>query len=149
MRDEAYGQVPEEPPLPQAAGTEYFSLDVGDVLAAGPGFSPNFGGRSASCGTLWSTSSTLCVLLPWCKFSMHFCCRWWNSCQASSGSSTRSNLIPSRLSKCSRSCPRMSLCERLFANRSWRNSWWKCRRILATLLPSLLSKPLGGGQQRR
>ena len=43
-------------------------------------------------------------------------------------STTRSHLIPSRLSKCPRSCPMMSLCEPLFAIRSWRNSWWKCRR---------------------
>ena len=34
VRDEVHGQVPEEP-TPQAAGTEYSSLDVEVVLAAG------------------------------------------------------------------------------------------------------------------
>ena len=36
--------------------------------------------------------------------------------------------FPSRLSKCPRSCLMMSPCELRFAIRSWRNSWWKCRR---------------------
>ena len=34
----------------------------------------------------------------------------------------------SRLSKYPRSCLSMSLCARPCAFRSWRNSWWKCRR---------------------
>ena len=33
-------------------------------------------------------------------------------------------------------------------SRSWQSSWWKCRRTLVTLLPSLPCKPLSGGQQR-
>ena len=83
-----------------------------------------------------------------CRSSTLLCRIWWNSCQTSSGSSTRSYLIPSRLSKCPRSCPRTFLCERLFAMRSWWKSWWKCRRTLVMQLPSLPRKPVGGGQQR-
>ena len=56
------------------------------------------------------------------------CRRWWNSCRTSSASFGRSHLIPSRLSKCPGSCLRTSPCERQFASRSWRSSWWKCRR---------------------
>ena len=41
---------------------------------------------------------------------------------------TRFYLIPSRLSRCPRSCLTMFRCEPWFARRSWRNSWWKCRR---------------------
>ena len=73
-----HGHVPEHP-TPQAAGTEYFSLDVEDVSCrrvAALGFSPSLGRRSGSSGTLWSTLSTLCVFLPWCKFSVHQCRRW-------------------------------------------------------------------------
>ena len=66
-------------------------------------------------GTLWSTLPTSCALLPRCRFSMHLCRRWWNSCWTSCISSTRSRLILSRLSKCPRSCPMMSLCEPLCA----------------------------------
>ena len=65
---------------------------------------------------------------PMCRSSTLLCRRRWNSCRTSSSSSTRSCLIPSTLSKCPRSCPRTSLCSPLCAFRSWRNSWWKCRR---------------------
>ena len=41
--------------------------------------------------------------------------------------------VPSRLSKCPRSCSMTSLSARLCASRSWRNSWWKCRRLYPTL----------------
>ena len=44
-----------------------------------------------------------------------------------------SRLILSRLSKCPRSCPSMSLCARPCALRSWWNSWWKFRRQCLTL----------------
>ena len=45
-----------------------------------------------------------------------------------SSSFVHTHLILSRLSKCPRSCLSMSLSARLCAFRSWRNSWWKCRR---------------------
>ena len=38
--------------------------------------------------------------------------------------------------------------ERRSGLRSWRNSWWKCRRTVFTLLPLWLFVPLGGRQQR-
>ena len=80
------------------------------------------GNRSGSRGTPWSLLSTSSALLPWCRSSTLLCRRRWNSCQTSSVSSTRSCLIPSRLSKCPRSCLMMSLCERLRAIRSWRSA---------------------------
>ena len=52
----------------------------------------------------------------------------WYSCLTCSAFFGRSHLIPSRLSKCPRSCLRTSPCERQFASRSWWNSWWKCLR---------------------
>ena len=88
--------------------------------AAARGRSWILGRRRGSCGTPWSTLSTLCALLARCNFSMHLCRRWWNSCRTSCISSTRSRLILSRLSKCPRSCLMMS--EPLFATRNWRNS---------------------------
>ena len=63
-----------------------------------------------------------------CRLSMILRRRWWNSCRTSCISSTRSRLIPSRLSRCPRTCPMMFLCEPACVIRSWRNSWWKCRR---------------------
>ena len=45
----------------------------------------------------------------------------------------RYHLFPSRLSKCPRSCSMTSLCALLCASRSWRNSWWKCRRSFPIL----------------
>ena len=104
-------------------------------LAGGglPAWQSRRGHRSGSRGTPWSILSTLSALLPWCRSSMLLCRRRWNSCQTSSGSLTRSCLIPSRSSKCPRSRPRTSPCALLCANRSWWNSWWKCR--LSCLLP--------------
>ena len=69
---------------------------------------------------------------PLCRLSMILCRRWWNSCLTCSAFFGRSHLIPSRFSKCPRSCLRTSLCERSFASRSWRNSWWKCRQSYPT-----------------
>ena len=40
--------------------------------------------------------------------------------------------LSSRLSKCRRSCLTMFLCDVCVATRSWRNSWWKCRRSYPT-----------------
>ena len=48
------------------------------------------------------------------------------SCGTSCISSTRSRLTANRLSKCPRSCLRTSLCELLFAIRSWRTRLSKC-----------------------
>ena len=61
---------------------------------------------------------------------MFLCRRWGNSCQISSSSLPRScRWLPSRLSKCRRSCLMMFLCDVPVATRSWWNSWWKCRRF--------------------
>ena len=65
--------------------------------------------------------SSLPTSLLWCTFWMHLWRRWWNCCRTSR---TRSHPIPSRLSMSPRSCLRTSLCERLFATRTWQNSWW-------------------------
>ena len=72
--------------------------------------------------------STSSALLPWCRSSTLLCRRLWNRCQTRSSSSPRSYLTLSRLSKCPRSCSRTSLCALACARRSWRNSWWRCRR---------------------
>ena len=81
--------------------------------------------RDGFCGTLWDICP--CLLL------MSLCRRWWTSCRTLSISSPHSRLILSRLSKCPRSCPSMSLCARPCALRSWWNSWWKYRRQCLTL----------------
>ena len=61
---------------------------------------------------------------------MLLCCRRWNSCRMSCSSSPRRcRWLPSRLSKCPRSCLTMFLRDVCVATRSWRNSWWKCRRF--------------------
>ena len=53
----------------------------------------SLGRKSGSSGTSWSTSLTLCVSLPWCRFSMHLCRKWGNICRTSCLSSTRPCLI--------------------------------------------------------
>ena len=101
VRDEVHGQVPGDP-TSQAAGSEYFSLDVEDVPAAR--LRPlSLGRRNVSSGTLWSTFSTLCVLLPWCKFS--------------DGGS-----VAGRHALLRRASTTMSLCVLFHAIRSWWNS---------------------------
>ena len=77
------------------------------------------------CGMPWSILPTL---HRWCKNSMLLCRRWSISCRTLSNSFVRSHLTLSRLSKCPGSCLMMSPCAPLCAIRSWRNSWWKCRR---------------------
>ena len=57
------------------------------------------GHRNGSSSAPWSSSPTSC---PWSRFWIFLCRRWWNSCR--------------------------TLCALLFLIRSWRNSWWKCRR---------------------
>ena len=85
------------------------------------------GRRRSCCGTPASGSS-------WSKLSMLLCCRRWSSCRTSCSSLPRSYWwLPSRLSKCRRSCLMMLLCDIPVATRSWRNSWWKYRRPYSTL----------------
>ena len=70
------------------------------------------------------------------RISMFLCCRWWNSCRTSFSSLPRIHRwLPSRLSKCRRSC----LTE--FHSVLWsvvlrrkQNSWWKCLRSYPFLL---------------
>ena len=71
---------------------------------------------------------------------MSLCRRWWTSCRTLSISSPHSRLFLSRLSKCPRSCPSMSLCARPCVLRSWWDSWWKYRRPCLTLRCSGLWK---------
>ena len=68
-------------PLPRKRTTQLKTDGGKGGWVRDPGFSPSLGRRSGSSGTLWSTLSTLCVLLPWCKFSMHQCRRWCISCR--------------------------------------------------------------------
>ena len=101
VRDVPHGEVPEEPTT-QAAGTEYFSLDVEDVPASGmrPGVLPEPRPQER-------------VLRHTMEHMVDFVC-----CAP---------VVQILDSKCPRSCLRTSLCERSFANISWWNSWWMCR----------------------
>ena len=101
------------------------------------------GRRSGFCGAPWSRTSNLCVGY---RFSM-LLRRWWTRLRKSSGSSSHCLLLPSRLSKCPRSFPRTpSRSEHCSGLRSWRNSWWTCRRLPVMLLQSWPCKPWGGGK---
>ena len=120
------GHVLEHPTL-QAAGTEYFSLDVEDVPAAGSRPDRLFAVSGPQDRVQRRTVHRLSTS-PLCRFSTILRRRWWNSCLTFSASFGRSHLIPSRLSKCPRSCLRTSPCAPLCEIRSWRNSWWKCLR---------------------
>ena len=83
--------------------------------------------RSGICGAPWSRPSTLFL---WCLFSSTLCRRWWNSCRTSCSSLPRIyRWFPSRSSLCRRSCLTKFLRDVCVATRSWRNSWWKCRRF--------------------
>ena len=133
-------------PTPQAAGTQYFAMDVDEVLVAGsrPDRLTEAGRRSGFCGALWSRTSNLCV---GCRFSMLLCRRWWTRLRKSWGSLSHCLLLPSRLSKCPRSFLRTPFRSvRCCGLRSWRNSWWKCRRLPVVLLQSWPCKPWGGGK---
>ena len=109
---------------------EYFELSSDDGRPTGGSgqrhcWSP--GRRGSCCGTPASGSS-------WSKLSMLLCCRRWNSCRMSCSSLLRSYWwLPSRLSKCPRSCLMMFPCDVPVATRSWWNSWWKYRRPYSTL----------------
>ena len=98
--------------------------------------------KSGSSGTPWSS---LPSSLPWCRFSMYLCRRWWTNWWTCSSSST--TRCPSRLSTSPRSHRTPSRSVRSSSSRSWRNSWWKCRPRQGTHLRWLPCKPLGGGQQ--
>ena len=116
-RDEVYGQVPDDSSFPGRCS----SVCTKKSPAGGglPAWQSRRGHRSGSSGTPWSTSLTWCVSLPWCRSSMHLCRRRGICCRTSCLSSVRSCLIPSRLSRCPRSCSMMSLCELLSVTRSW------------------------------
>ena len=80
------------------------------------------GRRSRCSGTQASGTS-------WSGLSMLLCCRWWGSCRMFTISSPRvCRLLPSRLSTCPRSSSRISPRDAHVVSRSWRISWWKCRR---------------------
>ena len=102
------------------------------------------GRRHGFCGTPWSRSSSPSYPFRWSTF---MCRRWWTKLRKSSGSSSHCLLLPSRLSKCPRSFLRTpSRSERRSGLRSWRNSWWKCRRTPVMLFLSWPCKPWGGGK---
>ena len=116
-RDELHGHDPGPPPPPHPSRSSSASLKKSPAGRGRTGSLPCPDRRSGFCQSLW------------CHFSTILRRRWWNSCQTCSSSSTRSCLIPSWLSKCQRSCLRTFLCAPWCAIRSWRNSWWKCRRL--------------------
>ena len=76
------------------------------------------------------------------RISMFLCCRWWNSCRTSLSSLPRiCRWLPSRLSKCRRSClsavPQRrppSAWGTVCVNRRRRTSWWKCPRSCPSFL---------------
>ena len=113
-----------DPPHPSGSSSSCRSKKSPPV-GGRTGSLPCPGRRSGICGAPCSRSSMQSLR---CRFSTVPRRRWWNSCRTSCAYSTRSRLFPRRLSQCPKSCPVMSLCEPLFAKRSWRNNWWKCRR---------------------
>ena len=70
-------------PRRQALST--FLLTSKKCLPPGRGLTASLasGRKSRSSGTPWSTLSTSCAVVPRCKFSLHLCRRWWNSCWTS------------------------------------------------------------------
>ena len=62
-------------PLPQPV---LFKLFDEEPAGCGPRLSLSLGRKNGSSGTSWSTSRTLCVSLPWCRFLMYLCRRRWN-----------------------------------------------------------------------
>ena len=89
-------------------------------------FRKSFSPKDGFCGTLWD-------ICPWLLL-MFLCRRWWTSCRMSCSSWQRSCWwLPSRLSKCRRSCLTIFHRDVGVATRSWWNSWWKFRRPCLTL----------------
>ena len=137
-RVELHGDDPEDPHTPQAAGTQYFAMDVDEVLVAGSrpdrltevrpqervlrrtvvqNVEPVRGVRVLDAPVPQMVDQAHCLLLP------------------------------RRLSKCPRSFLRTpSRSVRCSGLRSWRNSWWKCRRLPVMLLQSWPCKPWSGGK---
>ena len=112
VRDEVHGQVPEDP---QAACRRDAAL----------GFLPSLGRRNGSSGTPWSTLSTLCVWLPWCRSSMP-------SAQMVDQFAGHHALL--RLaSACSRAGHRSAPMRAVLRDPQWWNSWWKCRLVSPSL----------------
>ena len=114
-----HGEVPEAlPSRSPAHSTLRFTMMTVCRSSGAPGLtaSTRSACRSGYSGAPCSRLSTS----PLCRLLMILRRRWCNSCQVC--------CVPSRLSKCPRSCLRLSPCERQFASRSWRNSWWTCRR---------------------
>ena len=82
--------------------------------------------KDGFCGTFWDICPYLLL--------MSLCRRWWISCRISCSSWQRSCWwLPSRLSKCRRSCLTIFHRDVGVATRSWWNSWWKYRRPYPTL----------------
>ena len=126
-------------PPPQAAGTVYFAMDVDDVPAA-------LGSRPdrlsevrpqerAQRRTVQQIVDP--VLLPTLDDPAP---QMVEQLRTSRISLTRLHLVPSRSSKCPRSCLTMFPCEPRFARRSWRNCLWKCRRSYLGPLRQLITK---------
>ena len=122
-----------------AGDTEFFSLYEEDLGGTRPDASLASGRRRGFCGALWSRSSTQC---RWSRCSTTLSRRWWNSWWTCSLLSI--SALPSRLSKCPRSCVHAALLAQSSMCRRWRNSWWKCPRSCPSFLFSsrLRSKSL-------
>ena len=119
-----HGHVPEHP-TSQAAGTEYFSLVVEDVPAAGSrphrlaGVWPQERVQQHPVHQIVDTAPVLPILdvpVPLMGEQLVDVLRF-----------ERCVLLPSRLPTCPRSCSRTSIRDAYVASRR-RNSWWKCRR---------------------
>ena len=106
--------------LPQAAGTLYFPMDVNDLPVAG-------GSRLTEVRPqerVQRHTVEQIILAPMLDVPVPLM-EEQLLVDAFHRMISRS---PSKLSKCTRSSSTSSQCELLFASRSWRNSWWKCRR---------------------
>ena len=121
-RELNYTATIRDPPHPSRSSS---ALKESPAERGQTGCLPCLDRTSGHSGAPCSRSSILSLCF---RLSMILRLRWWNSCQTCSISCVLSHLILSRLSKCPRSCPWTSLCELLFASRSWWNSWLKCRR---------------------
>ena len=109
-------------PPPQAAGTVYFAMDVDDVTAA-LGYRPD----------------RLSEVRPQERAQRRTVQQIVDPVPLPTLDDPAPQMVGQLLnlahflgtpspSKCPRSCLTMFRCEPWFARRSWRNSWWKCRR---------------------
>ena len=91
------------------------------------------GGRGRFSSAPWSRSSILCL---WSRCFTTLCRRWWNSWWTFLH--LLISVLPSRLSRCPRSCVHHALLAQSSVRRRRQNSWWKCRRccLILRLLPS-------------